>query len=146
MGISSGFFSMGYGSPAAALHMSTSFSRRNPLLRSANRSSVLALDFFHSRFGSGHGGDTDGDVLTADPAASSRDLFFPPAAFEVFDGEGFILQVHGVFTRIRSGATVVVSDGGALGSTLPSTAAVRTGGGSWHDLLGMAANVWGEKP
>jgi hypothetical protein len=40
----------------------------------------------------------------------------------------------------------VVSDGGALGSTLPSTAAVRTGGGSWHDLLGMAANVWGEKP
>jgi hypothetical protein len=46
--ISSGFFSMGYGSPAAALHMSTSFSRRNPLLRSASRSSVLALDFFHS--------------------------------------------------------------------------------------------------
>jgi hypothetical protein len=30
IGISSGFFSMGYGSPAAALHMSTSFSRRNP--------------------------------------------------------------------------------------------------------------------
>jgi hypothetical protein len=79
----------------------------------------------------------------ADPAASSRALFFPPAAFEVFDGEGFILQVHGVFTRIRSGATVVVSDGGALGSTLPSTAAVRSGGGSWHDLLGMAANIWG---
>jgi hypothetical protein len=78
--------------------------------------------------------------------ASSRALFFPPADFEVFDGEGFILQVHSVFTRIRSGATVVVSDGGALGSTLSSTAAVRTGGGSWHDLLGMAANVWGEKP
>jgi hypothetical protein len=81
-----------------------------------------------------------------DPAASSRDLFFPPAAFEVFDGEGFILQVHGVLTRIRSGATVEVCDGGTVGSTLPSTAAVRTSGGSWPDLLGMAANAWGEKP
>jgi hypothetical protein len=52
------------------------------------------------------------------------------AAFEVFDGEGFILQVHDVFMRIRSGARVVVSGGGALGSTLPSTAAERTGSGS----------------
>jgi hypothetical protein len=48
IGISSGLFSMGYGSPVAALHMSTSFSRKNPLLRSASRSSVLALNFFHS--------------------------------------------------------------------------------------------------
>jgi hypothetical protein len=71
--------------------MSTSFSRRNPLLRSASRSSVLALDFFHSRFGSGHGRDTGGDVPAADPAASSRVLFFPPGVFKVFDGEGFIL-------------------------------------------------------
>jgi hypothetical protein len=99
---------MGYGSPAAALHISTSFSRRNPLLRRASRSSVFALDFFHSRFGSGRGGDTGG-VPAADPAASSRAIFFPSAAFVVFDGDGFILQVHGVFTRIRSGATVVVS-------------------------------------
>jgi hypothetical protein len=53
--------------------------------------------------------------------------------------------VQGVFTRIRSGAIVVVSDGGALGYTFPLTVAVRTGGGSWHDLLGMTANVWGEK-
>jgi hypothetical protein len=66
----------------------------------------LALDFFHSQFGSGRGGDTGG-VPAADPAASSRVLFFPAAAFAVFDGEGFILQVHGVFTRIRSGATAV---------------------------------------
>jgi hypothetical protein len=78
--------------------------------------------------------------------ASSRALFFPPAAFEVFDGEGFILQVHGVFTRIRSGAPAVASYGGALGSTILSTAAVRTSGDSWLDLLGMAANAWGEKP
>jgi hypothetical protein len=38
-------------------------------------------------------------------AASSRPLFFP-AAFDVLDGDGFILQVQGVFTRIRSGATL----------------------------------------
>jgi hypothetical protein len=123
IGILSGFFSMGYGSPAAALHMSTSFSRRNPLLRRASRSLVLAFDFFHSRFGSGRGGDTGG-VATADPVASSRALFFPLAAFAVFDGEGFILQVHGVFTRIRSGATVVASYGSAIGSTILSAAAV----------------------
>jgi hypothetical protein len=29
------------------------------------------------------------------------------------DGDDFILQVHGVFTRIRSGATLVPSSGGA---------------------------------
>jgi hypothetical protein len=146
IGISSGLFSMGYGSPAAALHMSTSFSRKNPLLRRANRSSVLALDFFHSQFGSGRGGDAGGDVPAADPAASSRALFFPPAAFKVFDGEGFILQVHSVFTRISSGAMVVVFDADAFGSTIVSTAAVRTGGDFWLDLLGMTANAWGEKP
>jgi hypothetical protein len=57
----------------------------------------------------------------------------------VFDGDGFILQVHGVFMRIRSGATVVVSCGDALESTLYSTAAVYTSGDSRLDLLGMAA-------
>jgi hypothetical protein len=126
--------------------MSTSFSRKNPLLRRTSRSSVLALDFFHSRFGSGRGGDTGGDVTAADPAAYSRALFFPPTAFEVFNGEGFILQVQGVFTRIRSGATAVVSYGGAFGSTILSTTAARTGGDFWLDLLAMAANAWGEKP
>jgi hypothetical protein len=129
---------MGYGSPAAALHISTSFSRRNPLFRRASRSSVFALDFFHSRFGSGRGGDTGGDVLAADPAASSRALFFLLASFVVFDGDGFILQVHGVFTHICSGAAVVASYGGAPGSTLYSMAAVRTSGDSWLDLLRIA--------
>jgi hypothetical protein len=37
--------------------------------------------------------------------------------------------VHRVFTRIRSGATTVVSGSGALGPTLSSEVAVRTGGG-----------------
>jgi hypothetical protein len=78
--------------------------------------------------------------------ASSPALFFPPAAFAVFDGEGFILQVHGVFTRIRSGAKAVALCSGTFGSTTFSTAAVRTGGDSWLDLLGMVANVLGEKP
>jgi hypothetical protein len=48
----------------------------------------------------------------------------------VFDGEGFIIQVQGVFTRIRSEATAVANDGGALGSILSSTAALLAGGGS----------------
>jgi hypothetical protein len=73
--------------------------------------------------------------------ASSRALFFPPAAFEVFDVEGFILQVQGVFTRTRSGATVVVSYGGAFGSTILSTAVVRTGGDFCLDLLGICECV-----
>jgi hypothetical protein len=146
IGISSRFFSMGYGSLAAALHMSTSFSRMNPLLRRANKSSVFALDFFHSRFGSGRGGDTGGDVPAADPAVSSRPLFFSPAAFVVFNGDGFILQVHGVFTRIRSGATLVASYGGALGSVLYSMVAVRTSGYSCLDMLGMIVAAQGEKP
>jgi hypothetical protein len=129
IGISSGFFSMGYGSAAAARHMSTSFSRRNPLFSSISRSSVFAFYFFHSWLGFGRGGDTGGDDPLADPAASSRDLFFPPAVFKLLDGEGFILQVHGVFTRIRSGATAVASGGGALGSTVSTEVAVCTGGG-----------------
>jgi hypothetical protein len=114
--------------------MSTSFSRRNPLFSRVSKSSVFALDFYHSRFGSGRGGDTGGDVPAADPAASSRPLFFPPAAFAVFDGDGFILQVHSVFTRIRSGAAVVALRGGALGSTLHSVAAACTGADSWPRL------------
>jgi hypothetical protein len=38
----------------------------------------------------------------------------------LFDDEGFILQVHGAFTRIRSGATAVATGGGALGSAIYS--------------------------
>jgi hypothetical protein len=97
-----GAFSIGYGSPAAALHITTSFSRMNPLLRRASRSSVFVFDYFHSRLGSGRGGDIGGAAPAAAPVASSRPLFFP-VVFADLDGEGFILQVHGVFTRIRTG-------------------------------------------
>jgi hypothetical protein len=137
---------MGYGSPAATLDMSTSFSCRNPLLRRANKSSIFTLDFFHSRFGSGRRGDTGGDVHAADPVASSQPLFFPPTAFVVSDGDGFILQVHGVFTRIRPGATALDLYG-ARGWIYKfySAAAVRTSD-SWLDLLGPIAAAWGEKP
>jgi hypothetical protein len=96
---------MGYGSPAAALQLSISFSRMNPLLRRASRSSVFVFDFFHSWLGSGRSGDIGGAAPVAAAAASSRPLFFP-AVFADLDGEGFIFQVHGVFTRIRSGATL----------------------------------------
>jgi hypothetical protein len=108
--------------------MSTSFSPRNPLLSSASRSSVLAFDLFYSLLGFGRGGDTGGVDPAADPAASSQDLFFPPAVFKLLDSEGFILQVHRVFTRIRSGATVVAFGGGVLGSTISTEVAVCTSG------------------
>jgi hypothetical protein len=96
-------------------------------LRRESRSSVFAFDFFHSRFGSGRGGYIGGAALAADPTALSRLLFFPPAAFAVLDGDGFILQVHGVFTRIRSGATAVSLSGGALGSNT----SLSGGGARW---------------
>jgi hypothetical protein len=67
---------------------------KKSLFSSASRSSIFAFDFFHSRLGFERGGDTDGDDPAADPAASSRDCFFPPAVFKLLDGDGFILQVH----------------------------------------------------
>jgi hypothetical protein len=133
---------MGYESPAAALQLSISFSRMDPLLRRASKSSVFVFDFFHSRLGSGRGGDIGGAAPAADTAASSRPLFFP-AVFAVLDGDGFILQVHGVFTRIRSGATLATLGGGALRST---AAAACAGGDSGQDLFEMATAVVGENP
>jgi hypothetical protein len=108
--------------------MSTSFSRRNPLFSSANRSSVLAFDFFHSLLGFGRRGDTGGVDPAADPAASSRDLF-SPVVFKLLAGEDFILQVHRVFTRIRSRAMAVAIRGGAPGSMICTKVEVCTSGG-----------------
>jgi hypothetical protein len=102
--------------------MSISFSLMNPLFNRVSRSSVLTFDFFHSRLGSARGGDVGAAPVPA-AAASARLLFFPPA-FDVFDGDGFILQVQGVFTRIRSGANLKLSGGDAFGST---TAAALAG-------------------
>jgi hypothetical protein len=75
-------------------------------------------------------------------AASSRPLFFP-AALDVLDGDGFILQVQGVFTRIRSGATLKALGGGTLEST---TAAASTGNRSTSVGIKMTAARMGEKP
>jgi hypothetical protein len=47
----------------------------------------------------------------------------------LLDGEGFILRVHRVFTRIRSGATVVATSDDALGSTISTKVTVCTSGG-----------------
>jgi hypothetical protein len=49
--------------------------------------------------------------------------------FMLLDGEGFILQVQRVFTRIRSGATAVATGGSAPGSTISTKVAVCTSGG-----------------
>jgi hypothetical protein len=59
------------------------------------------------------------------------------------DGEGFILQVHSVFTRICSGATLEALGGGALGFTVVAACA---GSGSGLDLFKMALALMGEKP
>jgi hypothetical protein len=104
------------------------------------------LDFFHSRSGSGRGGDTGSDAPAADTTTSSWALFFPPVAFVVFDGDCFILQVHGVFMRIRSGATAMSLDSARGWIYRLSTAAVRTGGDPWLDQLGMATSALGGKP
>jgi hypothetical protein len=58
------------------------------------------------------------------------------------DGDGFILQVQGIFTRIRSGATLKALGGGALEST---TAAASAGSGFASDGKEMAAARMGEK-
>jgi hypothetical protein len=114
--------------------MSISFSFKNPLFTRASRSSVFILVYFHSLVGLGRGGDVGGDDTWADPSASLRDLFFPAPAFEPLNGDGFILQVHGVFTRIRSGASLVESSGGARRLAIyGATAEARVNG--WLDLL-----------
>jgi hypothetical protein len=122
--ISSGFFSIGYGSPAVAHHMSIFFSWRKPLFTSASKSSVFAFDFFQSLFRFGRGGEVGGIDPWADPATSSRDLFFPAPVFMLFDGEDFVLQMHRVFTRIHSGASLEADNGRAHGSIECSAAAV----------------------
>jgi hypothetical protein len=52
-----------------------------------------------------------------------------PHLLRLLDGEGFILQVHRVFTCIRPGAAVVAIRGGAPGSTIYTEVEVCTGGG-----------------
>jgi hypothetical protein len=91
------------------------------------------------------GGDVGGVDPWADPSASLRDLFFlaPAPAFAPLDGEGFILQVHRVFTRIRSGASLVMSSGDACGFANYS-AAIEARVGGWLDLLQWLL-LWGMK-
>jgi hypothetical protein len=62
----------------------------------------------------------------------------------LLDGEDFILQVHRIFTRIRSGASLVASSGSVRGSADKGAAAVAWVANSWLDLLQIAANVGGE--
>jgi hypothetical protein len=50
------------------------------------------------------------------------------AVFMLFDGDGFILQVQRVFTRIRSGVAAEASSSGARGSAVYSAVAVCSSG------------------
>jgi hypothetical protein len=84
----------------------------------------------------GRGGDVGGVDPWADPSATLWDLFFPaPApALVPLDGEALILQEHGVFTRICSGAPLVTSSSGACGLANYSVAMQARVDG-WLDLL-----------
>jgi hypothetical protein len=86
------------------------------------------LDFFHSLFRFGRGGEVGGVDHWVHPVASSRHLFFPALVFMLFDGEDFVLQMHWVFTRIRSVAFPEGGSGGARGSAAEGAVAVCSGG------------------
>jgi hypothetical protein len=77
-----------------------------------------------------------------------RDLFFPaPApAFAPLDREAFILQEHGVFTHIRSGASLVASSGGTCGLTYYSVVAEARVDGCLARSIPAAATAGNEKP
>jgi hypothetical protein len=66
--------------------------------------------------------------------------------FMLLDGEGFILQVLWVFTRIRSGAAAVATGGGALGSTICTEVAVCTCGRFLARSTTNDYKCGGEKP
>jgi hypothetical protein len=71
----------------------------------------------------GRGVDS-GDDSWATSSASLQVLFFAVLVFMLLLRDDFILQVTGVFTRIRSGATLAADCGGAYRSNL-----LRGGGG-----------------
>jgi hypothetical protein len=62
------------------------------------------------------------------------------------DGEDFILQVHRVFTRIHSGASLVASSSGARGSAGYGAAAVARVAGLLARSISTVANVGNGKP
>jgi hypothetical protein len=139
IGISSGFFSIGYGSPAAACHMSTYFSRRNPLSSSTNRSSVFTFDFVHTLLGFGRGGDTGGVDRLGIYSSRRRSScsWMVRASFSKYSG--FSLA----FTRGLRRWLLAVA---LLDLRFPLRWQCALAADSKQDLLRMAASVWGEKP
>jgi hypothetical protein len=63
----------------------------------------------------------------------------------ILDGEGFILQVQRIFTRIRLEAAAVATGGGALGSMISTKVAVCTGGGFLARSATNGCKCGGEK-
>jgi hypothetical protein len=86
IGISSGFFSIRYGSSVAVCHRSISFSRRKPLLTRMRRSSVFSFTFFHPFAGLGRGEEDGDDNDWSVSPASSQLLFFDTPVFVIFAG------------------------------------------------------------
>jgi hypothetical protein len=72
---------------------------------------VFSFTFFHSLAGLERGVKGSDDTWPTS-SASLRLLFFHVPVFELFVGDVFILQVMGVFTRIRSESIAVADCGG----------------------------------
>jgi hypothetical protein len=64
----------------------------------------------------------------------------------LLDRDDFILQVHRVFTRIRSGASLVASSGGACESADYGVAAVAQVAGLLARSISTTTNVGNGKP
>jgi hypothetical protein len=62
------------------------------------------------------------------------------------DGDGFILQVHGVFTRIRSGATLMASSGSARCLAIYSVTVEAAVDGHLDRSIPAVATAENEKP
>jgi hypothetical protein len=99
------------------------------------------LDFFHSLFGFGRGGEVGGVDPWADPAASSRDLFFPAPVFMLFDGEDFILQMHQFSLASARGLLRRQAAAARVDLQLKVRWQCARVADSWLDLFQMAVNV-----
>jgi hypothetical protein len=64
----------------------------------------------------------------------------------LLEGEDFILQVHQVFTRIRSGASLVASSGGARGSADYGATVVARVAGLLARSISIAVTMGNGKP
>jgi hypothetical protein len=126
--------------------MSNSFSQRKLLFSSASKSSVFALDFFHTLFGFRHEGDVGGANRSADPDASSRDLFFLAPVFMVFDRTASFSKCSGSSLAFARGFLWRQAVATRVDLWLRARWQCARAAKSWLDLFQLIANAEDEKP